>query len=139
MRMLPAPMIVILSCVSLFGQKVPGCPIGTVCFHDLKNAKFLVLTGALALSSIADVAATQHCVKLGTCQEANPMMPHSRAGMYAVKSAFAVTTTFSSLGLRKSDKKLARKLWWVPQAVWIGANLYGFRTGWRYRRRRGVT
>jgi hypothetical protein len=89
----------------------------------------LAQVGAAAL----DVEMTQHCINKGTCYEANPLMPESRWGQYAVKGGVITSTLFFGLGLRRTEGKWARRLWWVPQAANIGASLYGASTGWRFR------
>ena len=47
----------------------------------------LLLLAALAGSAAYDVETTQSCLARQTCYEANPLMPSSRAGQYAVKAA----------------------------------------------------
>ena len=91
----------------------------------------LLMTAASVGTAIVDVEASQHCLAADACREANPLMPHSRAGMYAVKSGFAVGTTLQGLALRRSRNPVLRKMWWVPQAVYTAANIYGASTGLR--------
>ena len=48
------------------------------------------MTALLALllaSAIYDVETTQRCLHHNTCVEANPLLPDSRVGQYAVKAA----------------------------------------------------
>jgi hypothetical protein len=49
--------------------------------------KFLSVGAIYAGVTVADIELTQRCIHAGTCYEANPMMPSSRAGAYAVVAA----------------------------------------------------
>jgi hypothetical protein len=91
----------------------------------------LLMTAASVGAAIVDVEASQHCTAAGTCQEANPLMPHNRAGMFGVKSGFAFGTTLEGFALRRSRSPVLRRMWWVPQAVYIASSTYGASTGLR--------
>jgi hypothetical protein len=81
---------------------------------------------------VADIEFTQHCLRIETCQEANPFLPPGRPAQYAVKTAISTSFFFMGWGLRGSSHPLLRKLWWLPQAAWIGAQAYGVWTGARF-------
>jgi hypothetical protein len=76
---------------------------------------------------------TQHCIKKGTCYEANLFMPSNRWGQYALKGGMITSSFCFGLGFRRMEGKWARRLWWIPQVVNIGTSLYGASTGWKYR------
>ncbi len=95
-----------------------------------KRGPLVLLALSMAVGA-ADVEFTKHCIGIGTCREANPFMPRSRAGQYAIKSVISTSFFFQGWGLRGSRHPRLRKIWWLPQAAWIGANIYGAWTGER--------
>ena len=110
-------------------------PILTLCQEapprKLNWRPVLLMTAAAVGAAIVDVEATQHCLAAGTCREANPLIPSSRPGMYAVKSAFAIGTTFEGSAFARSHAPFPRRIWWMPQAVYFASSTYGASTGLR--------
>jgi len=98
------------------------------------NKAVWALTVATAATGALDIEATQHCVALGTCHEANTLLAgQDRPVLYLVKGLSNVSTTCFGYWLHKYARNPAvRKLWWLPQGLAIGANLYGASTGIRY-------
>lgn len=80
--------------------------------------KKFVAVHAIAMGfTIADIERTQHCLGNGTCRELNPMLPLSRAGMYAVNVPINLAATYLSYRLKASG----RKTWWIAPVA-IGAS-----------------
>src|SRR5512135_1057415 len=46
------------------------------------DGKFLFLTGLATGLTVADYEMTQSCMARHLCKEADPLLPHSRVGMY---------------------------------------------------------
>lgn len=90
------------------------------------DKKFLLLTGLATALTVADFEMTQSCMARHACVESDPLMPHSRAGMYA-SSAPVNAALFYWSYRRKAEGK---KLWWLPivavaasHAVGVGTNI----------------
>ena len=112
----------------------PPAPIIEVARPRLATKRpVLLLVLAQAGAAALDVEMSQRCINKGTCYEANPFMPQNRWGMYAIKGGVITSTFFFGLGIRRSENKGARRLWWIPQGVNIATSLYGASTGWRVR------
>jgi hypothetical protein len=73
------------------------------------DAKFIGMSALAMGLTIADIESTQHCLGNGTCKELNPLMPHSRAGMYAVNIPINAAAMYLSYRLKASG----RKAWWI--------------------------
>jgi hypothetical protein len=97
-----------------------------------KRPVFYLMLAEAGAAAI-DVELTQHCIHEGTCYEANLFMLSNRWGQYGAKAGFITSTFFTGLGMRRSENKWVRRLWWIPQAANVGMSLYGASTGWRYR------
>ncbi|MGH9523252.1 MAG: hypothetical protein ACRD3E_12055 [Terriglobales bacterium] len=90
------------------------------------DKKFLFLTGVASALTVADFELTQSCMARHACVESDPLMPSSRAGMYA-SSAPVNAALFYWSYRRKAEGK---KLWWLPivavaasHAVGVGTNI----------------
>lgn len=85
------------------------------------DAKFLLLIGAGTALTVADYEMTQHCLHAGTCVETDPILPHSRAGMYG-------TNIPLNLGLywwSYRRKAQGKRLWWVAPLAILGSHAVG--------------
>ena len=90
------------------------------------DKKFLLLAGLGTGLTILDYELTQRCLAAQSCVEADPLLPHSRAGMYATNIPLNLALFWWSYR-RKADGK---RLWWMPSlavavshAVGVGSNL----------------
>ncbi len=90
------------------------------------DRKFVALSATLMSLTVSDLERTQHCLARGTCTEMNPMLPHSRAGMYAVNVPINAGTMF----LAYKMKAAGWKTWWVLPALNIAGHAVG--TGIRF-------
>lgn len=90
------------------------------------DKKFVALSATLMTLTIWDLERTQHCLARGTCVEMNPMLPHSRAGMYAVNIPINAGTMY----LAYKMKAAGWKTWWVAPALNIAGHAVG--TGIRF-------
>jgi len=86
------------------------------------DAKFIGMSALTMGLTIADIESTQHCMANGTCKELNPLMPHSRAGMYAVNIPINAAAMYLSYRLKASG----HKTWWIAPLVVSGAHGVGF-------------
>lgn len=101
---------------------------------------FWVLTAATAAVSMADVELTQHVQsEYSELREWNPLYgPHpSRARMYSIVAAENVGCAYLALWLRHGKHRRLRKLWFVPQAILLGAHGKGIVVNWRWDLRLG--
>lgn len=73
---------------------------------DKKFATMSVVSMAL---TIADIERTQSCLHKNRCEELDPLLPHSRAGMYAVNLPVNAGLMYLSYRLKASG----RKTWWI--------------------------
>ena len=77
---------------------------------------------ALAMGlTIADIETTQHCLGDGTCRELNPLIPHSRAGMYAVNIPVNAVAMYLSYRLKAGG----HKTWWIAPIAISGVHGVG--------------
>jgi len=90
------------------------------------DKKFFVISALVVGLTISDVERTQHCLHRGTCIEMNPMLPHSRAGMYAVNVPINVATLWLSYRM----KSQGRRTWWIAPAL-VAAG-HGMGTAFRF-------
>jgi hypothetical protein len=68
-----------------------------------------IATAIHAGAAVADVETTQHCLAARTCYEGNPLMPSSRAGMYAVDFGLVAGSAIIAHRMHKEGKAG----WWV--------------------------
>jgi hypothetical protein len=54
-----------------------------------------------------------------------PLVPHS-AAFYAFEWSGAVFSGWIGHKLRESRRRWMRDIWWVPQTISVGQNLYGY-------------
>jgi hypothetical protein len=59
--------------------------------------------------TIADLERTQACLSHHTCQELNPMLPTSRAGMYAVNLPINAASMYLAYRLKAGG----HRTWWI--------------------------
>ena len=104
MRMITIPLL-LLAALPALGQRV-------------MDKKFVALTVMQFGAATADIETTQHCLENRTCVEANPLMPSSRAGMYAVDFGIAAGETWASYLLRKHG----HREWVVAPLVGIASH-----------------
>jgi hypothetical protein len=86
------------------------------------DAKFVSMSALAMGLTIADIESTQHCIGNGTCREMNPLMPHSRAGMYAVNVPVNAGLMYLSYRLKASGNKS----WWIAPLAISGSHAVGF-------------
>ena len=100
------------------------------CFakERVADGKFWTLTAARAALMVADIEGTQRCLDLGVCLEGNPLMPSSRAKVYAVQVPITVGMTYFAYRLKKSKCPV----WWLAQTALIGAHGIGFTVSFRF-------
>ena len=92
------------------------------------DKKFLVLTGIATGLTIADFEMTQHCLGKRTCVESDPLMPTSRAGMYASSAPVNAALYYWSYRMKARGKRL----WWLPTAAAIASHAVGVGTNIRF-------
>jgi hypothetical protein len=92
------------------------------------DKKFLALTGIATGLTIADFEMTQRCLGKRTCVEADPLMPTSRAGMYASSAPVNVALYYWSYRMKAKGKRL----WWLPTAAAIASHAVGVGTNIRF-------
>jgi hypothetical protein len=85
------------------------------------DTKFVTMSALAMGLTIVDIEMTQHCLGNGTCQELNPLMPHSRAGMYAVNIPVNAAAMYLSYRLKASG----HKSWWIAPLAISGAHAVG--------------
>ena len=90
------------------------------------DTKFVAMGAVLMAVTISDLERTRHCLARSTCVEMNPMLPHSRVGMYAVNIPINAGTMY--LGYKM--KAAGWKTWWVLPALNIAGHAVG--TGFRF-------
>jgi hypothetical protein len=90
--------------------------------HRRVADKKFIGVSALAMGlTIADIETTQHCLGNGTCKELNPLMPHSRAGMYAVNVPVNALAIYMSYRLKANG----HRTWWIAPIAISGAHGVG--------------
>src|ERR1051326_1076193 len=72
------------------------------------DKKFLALTGIATALTGADFEMTQHCLGNHSCVEADPLMPSSRAGMYASSVPVNAALYYWSYRLKAKGSRV----WW---------------------------
>lgn len=85
------------------------------------DAQFISMSALVMGLTIADIETTQHCLGNGTCKELNPLIPHSRAGMYAVNLPINALAMYLSYRLKAGG----HKTWWIAPLVISGAHGVG--------------
>jgi hypothetical protein len=90
------------------------------------DTKFIGMSALAMGLTIADIESTQHCLGNGTCRELNPLMPNSRAGMYAVSIPVNAVAMYLSYRLKASG----HKTWWIVPLAISGA--HGVGVGFRF-------
>ncbi len=88
------------------------------------DKKFGVLSALAAGLTVADFELTQRCLQRRTCVEADPLMPSSRAGMYATNIPLNAALFWWSYRRKQEGKRL----WWVAPLVVIGSHAAGVAT-----------
>lgn len=94
------------------------------------DRKFALLTGLATALTIADYEMTQRCLAARTCVETDPLLPHSRAGMYATNMPLNAALFY--WGYKR--KAAGKKLWWLPPLFVIGSHAAGVITNIRVLR-----
>ena len=92
------------------------------------DKKFLVLTSIATGLTIMDFEMTQHCLGNRTCVESDPLMPTSRAGMYASSAPVNAALYYWSYRMKAKGKRL----WWLPTAAAIASHAVGVGTNIRF-------
>ncbi len=85
------------------------------------DRKFVLAMAIGTGLTIADIEVTQHCLQNHTCYELNPLIPRSRAGMYAANIPLNAAAYYLSYRLKSSG----RKSWWIAPLGIIGAHGIG--------------
>jgi hypothetical protein len=94
----------------------------------LLDGKSIALGVAVFGLTSMDLEFTQHCLHEGTCRELNPVLPHSRLGMYAVNTPVNLAVMYFSLRRRAAGKRS----WWVSPIVDIGSHMVGVGSNMRF-------
>ena len=89
--------------------------------RKILDRSFLLLIGAGTGLTVLDFEMTQSCLSRRVCREANPLVPTSRAGMYATNIPFNALLYYWSYRRRASGKRL----WWVAPLAIIGSHAVG--------------
>lgn len=92
----------------------------------IADKKFAAVSVLVMGLTISDLEKTQHCLAHGTCVEMNPMLPTSRAGMYAVNVPMNAATMYLAYRLKASG----HKTWWIAPAIVTAGHLLG--TAYRF-------
>jgi hypothetical protein len=85
------------------------------------DTKFVAMSALAMGLTIADIESTQHCLGNGTCRELNPLIPHTRAGMYAVNVPINALAMYVSYRLKASG----HRTWWIAPLAISGAHGVG--------------
>jgi hypothetical protein len=85
------------------------------------DGKFIGMSALAMGLTVADIESTQHCLRNGTCRELNPLMPHSRLGMYAVNVPVNALAMYVSYRLKAGG----HKTWWIAPIAISGAHGVG--------------
>ena len=85
------------------------------------DKKFIAMSALAMGLTIADIERTQSCLGSHTCQELNPTLPRSRAGMYAVNVPLNAGLMYLSYRFKSSGKKK----WWIAPIAIAGSHLVG--------------
>jgi hypothetical protein len=92
------------------------------------DKKFLALTGIATALTVADFEMTQHCLGNRSCVEADPLMPTSRAGMYASSAPVNAALYYWSYRLKAKGSRV----WWLPTVAAIASHAVGVGTNIRF-------
>jgi hypothetical protein len=102
--------------------------IGEAPKKKILDGKFLLLIGLGTALTIADYEMTLRCLDRRICREANPLLPTSRAGMYATNIPLNAALYYWSY----KRKATGKKLWWVAPLAIIGSHAIGVGTNVRF-------
>jgi hypothetical protein len=86
------------------------------------DTPFVAMSVAVMGLTIADIESTQHCLSNHTCTELNPMLPLSRAGMYAVNIPINAGAMYLAYRLKGSG----HRSWWIAPAAVAAGHGVGF-------------
>lgn len=89
------------------------------------DTKFIIINTMQFASAAIDIEGTQQCISSGSCHEANPMVPSSRSGAYAVNLSIAGVATLSAYFLKKTGKA-----WWASPISNTAGHVVGAISGW---------
>ncbi len=92
------------------------------------DKKFYALTGVATALTVMDFEMTQHCLGNRTCVESDPLMPSSRAGMYASSAPVNAALYYWSYRLKAKGSRI----WWLPTAAAIASHAVGVGTNVRF-------
>ena len=92
------------------------------------DRKFFLLAGLGTALTVADYEMTQSCMARRVCVEADPLIPRSRAGMYATNLPLNAVLYYWSYRRKAAGKKL----WWLPPLFVIGSHAAGVATNLRF-------
>ena len=92
------------------------------------DASFWVATSSVAALTVADIELSQSCMRKGTCSEASPFVPKSRAQAYALQAPFLLGTSYLAYRL----KHHGAKAWWLPQVGLMAGHGVGVASGLRF-------
>jgi hypothetical protein len=96
-------------------------PLGPQKRHKVLDRNFLLLMGVGTALTIVDFEMTQSCLARRVCREANPVVPTSRAGMYATNIPLNAALYYWSYRRKASGKRL----WWVAPLTIVGSHAVG--------------
>jgi hypothetical protein len=85
------------------------------------DRSFLLMIGVGTGLTILDFEMTQSCLARRVCREANPLVPTSRAGMYATNIPLNAALYYWSYRRRASGKRL----WWAAPLAIIASHAVG--------------
>lgn len=94
------------------------------------DRKFALLSGLGTALTVVDYEMTQHCLAARTCVETDPLLPHSRAGMYGTN--LPLNAALFYWGYKR--KAAGKKLWWLPPLFVVGSHAVGVITNVRVLR-----
>jgi predicted secreted protein len=92
------------------------------------DRKFIALTTVATSLTVMDYEMTQRCLARRTCVETDPLLPHSRAGMYGTNIPLNATLFYWSYRWKARGKRL----WWLPAAAVIASHAVGIGTNIRF-------
>jgi hypothetical protein len=92
------------------------------------DKRFVALGAAVFGLTAMDLEFTQYCLHAGTCRELNPLLPHSRLGMYAVNVPINVAVMYFA----HHRHAAAKADWWVAPAADIGSHMIGVGSNIRF-------
>ena len=96
-------------------------PVGRQKHRKVLDRNFLLLMGAGTALTVLDFEMTQSCLARRVCREGNPLVPTSRAGMYATNIPFNAALYYLSYRRKASGKRL----WWVAPLAILGSHAVG--------------